>query len=353
MNRYIGIDAHLKSCTVAVMGSTGRRLQEQVLETHGKTLKAFIASLAGEKYVCLEEGELSEWLYELMLPLAKEVVVVQPEQRKVPKSDSIDAWDLAEKLRTRRKTTKVYKAPGAYRGLREAVHAYRTMTADTVREKNRLRAIFRTRGIQGFGKELYAAESREPWLKQLCAARRRRATLYGEQLDALLEMRVRAEAWLREEVSGCKSVQLVATAPGIGLLRASQLVATVITPHRFRTKHPFWNYCGLAVVNVSSSDWERGDKGRLRPKRKNMTRGLNRNRNPVLKDIFKGAALTVIHNMPDNPLAQNYRRLVEEERMDPALARLTLARQIAALVLAMWKRQEVYDPARYRIPKKA
>jgi hypothetical protein len=33
--------------------------------------------------------------------------------------------------------------------------------------------------------------------------------------------------------------------------------------------------------------------------------------------------------------------------MDPALARLTLARRIAAAVLAMWKTQEDYDPTKH------
>ena len=63
--------------------------------------------------------------------------------------------------------------------------------------------------------------------------------------------------------------------------------------------------------------------------------------------------MTVIQRMPHNPLAKNYRRQVQEEGVDPAMARLTLARQIAALVLAMWKKKEVYDPARYQDPKTA
>jgi hypothetical protein len=32
----------------------------------------------------------------------------------------------------------------------------------------------------------------------------------------------------------------------------------------------------------------------------------------------------------------------------PNLARLTIARRIAALVLAMWKHEEVYDAAKHR-----
>jgi hypothetical protein len=78
-----------------------------------------------------------------------------------------------------------------------------------------------------------------------------------------------------------------------------------------------------------------------------LTRGLDRNCNPLLKEVFKGAATTVIQAMPDNPLALNYRHNVEQEGMDPAMARLTLARQIAAVVRAMWIAQEAYDPTRH------
>ena len=353
MVRYIGVDAHLQSGTFAVMGPSGRRLKEQVVETNGRAFKAFLLSFAGEKHICLEEGELSEWLYELFVPLAKRVVVVQPEKRKGPKSDSIDAWALAELLRTKKRATVVYKAPGAFSGLKEAVYAHRAMTQDAVRSKNRLKAVFRTRGLRGFGQQLYAPESRQPWLEKLSPTRRLRAAVYAEQLDSQLAMLKRAEAWLQQEAKACPIIKVLTTAPGIGLVRGSQVVATVITPHRFRTKRQFWAYCGLAVVDRSSSDWEPWKKGGLRRKRKRQTRGLNRNRNPLLKMVFKGAATTVTQSLPDNPLGQNYRRNVEEEKMDPAMARLTLARQIAAIVLAMWKKQEVYDPARYPRSKTA
>lgn len=347
MDRYIGIDAHLQTSTLAVMGPSGRRLKEQVVETNGQALRDYLLSIAGQKHICLEEGELSEWLYELCLPLANELVVVQPEKRKGQKSDSIDAWALADILRTGRKATVVFKAPGAFSELKEAVKAHRAMSRDVARSKNRLRAIFRLRGIRGFGQDLYDAASREPWLERLKSARRQRAELYAQQLDGQLALLDQAEATLRESTRRCPIVGILATAPGIGLVRASQTVATVVAPRRFRSKRQFWAYCGLAVVNHTSAEWKPDNQGGFRRKRRRQTRGLNRNRNPLLKDVFKGAAATVIQLMPDNPLAQNYRRLVEEERVEAAMARLTLARQIAAIVLAMWKNQEVYDPSRY------
>ena len=68
----------------------------------------------------------------------------------------------------------------------------------------------------------------------------------------------------------------------------------------------------------------------------------------VLKAIFKGAATTVITQLADHPLHADYQRRLERG-MKPNLAKLTLARRIAAIVLSMWKHEEVYDPARVRV----
>ena len=76
-----------------------------------------------------------------------------------------------------------------------------------------------------------------------------------------------------------------------------------------------------------------------------QTRGLSFSHNRTLKAIFKGAATTVIAHSGPNPLRENYDRLLTHGTK-PNLAKLTIARQIAAIVLAMWKRQEGYKPER-------
>lgn len=78
-----------------------------------------------------------------------------------------------------------------------------------------------------------------------------------------------------------------------------------------------------------------------------MTRGLNRNFNRTLKGIFKGAATTVIAHQTDNPFRTAYDRLCDQGRK-PNLAKVTVARKLAATALAMWKKQEAYDPKRWR-----
>ena len=71
-----------------------------------------------------------------------------------------------------------------------------------------------------------------------------------------------------------------------GPVRIALLLATIGTPWRFRTKRNLWAYSGLAVVTVSSADYEFVDGRARRRRRAPLTRGLNRNHNRVLKAVF-------------------------------------------------------------------
>lgn len=131
------------------------------------------------------------------------------------------------------------------------------------------------------------------------------------------------------------------TVPGIGRKRAAQLLAIVVTPHRFRTKRLFWSYCGLGVVTRSTSDWVRQKNGQWLRAPVIQTRGLNKVCNRQLKGLFVGAARTALRCRRPNPLLEAYERIVESGTK-PNLAQLTIARKIAAVVLAMWKTESEY-----------
>ena len=107
------------------------------------------------------------------------------------------------------------------------------------------------------------------------------------------------------------------------------------TPHRFRSKRPLWNYGGLAIEMHSSAD-HRSVDGQLQRSRKNvLVRGLNRNCNHDLKNLFKGAA--AVASSKPGPFQEFYTALVAKG-MRPEMARLTLARKIATIVLIVWKK---------------
>ena len=118
------------------------------------------------------------------------------------------------------------------------------------------------------------------------------------------------------------------------------MIALIQTPHRFRTKRPFWKYSGFAIEMHSSADY-RSVKGELQKSKKQISvRGLNRDCNHDLKNLFKSAA--TIASVKPGPFQEFYAALLAKG-MRPEMARLTLARKIATIVLIVWKRGVSFD----------
>ena len=346
MTRYLGLDVHAQSSTLAVVGPSGRRISTEIIETSAAALIARIDRVARPRHLCMEEGSQSAWLYEALRPHVDDLVVVGPRQSKAQKSDSQDALELADMLRRGTVDVRVFKAPTRFTRLRELVRLHRMLTQDVVRTKNRLRAIFRSRGVEA-GRLPYAPTGRERLAAQLPASHGLLVDVLGQELDTISSLRTNAEEQLIEEAGKHPIVGRLATAPGIGTIRAAQIVATVVVPERFRTKRQFWSYCGLAVVTHSSSDWVRDGKRWVR-RDVPQTRGLTRKRNPLLKVVFKSAALNAAHHMRGHPLFRAYATMLENGTK-PNLALVTIARRIAGAVLAMWKNQEDYDPQKHEL----
>jgi transposase len=130
--------------------------------------------------------------------------------------------------------------------------------------------------------------------------------------------------------------------PELGPIRVAQIIATVDTPFRFRTKRPFWKYLGLAVETRTSGDHEVVDGSVRRRQKKVETRGLNRDYNRRLKLVFKSAAA---HACGCGAYREYYEGLLGQG-MREEMARLSVARKLAAAVLRVWKSGESFDVGR-------
>ena len=345
MERYIGLDVHAQSCTLAVVSAAGKRLGLEVVETNGAALRQAFAGIPGDLHICLEEGTQSAWVYELLKDRA-EVAVIIPDAHRGPKDDARDAWALAESIRVGAIKRRVYKDYGPFSELRAAVRAYTMLRDDVRRTKNRLKAVYRSRGLMPPAGTPFHTERHQAWARKLPPEQARSAEMLLEQLTLQEALWAKAEERLASASKKHAAVKLLATAPAIGPIRAAQIVATVVTPHRFRTKRQFWAYCGLAVVMRSSANWERDRNGNWVRAKTLQSLGLNRNRNGALKEVFKGAAHQVAIQMTGHPLHRDFVRLTEAG-VKPNLAMVTIARRIAAAVLAMWKSGEVYEASKH------
>jgi hypothetical protein len=118
---------------VAVVGPSGKRLQSQVIETNAQALINFLLTIPGNRHLCIEEGTHANWLYEVLSPHVQEMVVARVRESRGPKSDQIDAFDLAEKLRIGAIKTGIYKKRSTFGQLAELSRAYTVLVSDTVR----------------------------------------------------------------------------------------------------------------------------------------------------------------------------------------------------------------------------
>jgi len=345
--KYVGLDLHQATISAAVLDSTGKLIMECVLETKAATVLQFVQGLRGSVQVTLEEGTCAAWLHDLLKPHVAQVLVCDP-RKNAPllkvgnKNDRIDARKLADLLRSGL-LSPVYHGDHGVGTLRELARSYLAITQDLIRVMNRLKAIYRGRAIPCSGQQVYAPRYRQEWLAKISeAGRHRRAEILYEQLDALRVLHQGVRRELLTESRKHPATRLLRRIPFIGPIRAALLIALVQTPYRFRTKRQFWAYCGLALQMRTSGEY-RFVRGQLRRSKKLLAiRGLNTNHNHDLKNVFKGIATRAA--IAPGPLQEFYAALVGRG-MKPSLARLTLARKIAAITLLIWKKGVRFDPS--------
>jgi transposase len=225
--------------------------------------------------------------------------------------------------------------------LQELARSYLALNRDVTRVMNRVKAIYRSWAIPCAGQRVYAPRYRSEWLGKITeVAVRRRAEIYYQQLDGLRSLRQQVRRDLLAESGKHGATKLLRQIPSIGSIRAALLIALMQTPHRFRTKRQLWAYSGLALKTSASGEY-RFEEGQLKRSKKFLAiRGLNVNHNPDLKNIFKGAAIRAA--AVPGPFQQFYAALVATG-MKPTMARLTLARKIAAITLIVWKKGVRFD----------
>ena len=342
--KYIGLDVHQATISVAVLDSTGKLVMESILETKASTILEFFAGLRGTLSVTFEEGTWAAWLYDLLKPHVANLIVCNPRKNALVKdgnkSDRIDAGKLANLLRLNN-LQPVYHGETGVRMLRELARSYLTIVKDLTRVMSRLKAVYRSWAIPCAGRDVYYTRHRDEWLGKIAEAGvRRRAERLYQQLDMLQHLRQEARRELLAESRKHSITAKLRQIPSLGPIRSALAVALIQTPNRFRSKRQLWAYSGLALETRSSGEY-RYVKGQLQRSKKQISiRGLNKDHNHELKGLFKGAATKA--SLLSGPFQEFYQRSLAQG-IKPTMARLTLARKIAAITLTLWKKGENFD----------
>jgi transposase len=324
--KYIGLDAHISSCTFHVLDADGKSLDGQETATTGSKLVSYLRGISGEKTLCFEETNLARWLYAILKKEVDHVVVCDPVMNHLmsqgPKNDKVDAKKLAQLVRGGF-VNPVFHSGDEREEFRDLVGGYDDLIRDFVRLKNRYKALFRSQGVRRTGGDFYEEKS---FLKDL---QKRPARFVGKGLYETIvffeERRKEYVSELQKQSRKFPEIRLLKTIPGIGVIHACKIVAAVVSPDRFQNKYKFFSYCGLVKHQQESGGRSYG----LRTAHSNRT----------LKGVFRMAGHTVVRGK--SALRKEYDRMMSKGISSHA-AYNAVCRRIAALSLILWKNGEKY-----------
>ena len=65
--KYVGLDVHRDTISVAVLNAEGKLVMQSVIATHASAIADLLHGLRGTLHVTFEEGTHSGWLYDLLV----------------------------------------------------------------------------------------------------------------------------------------------------------------------------------------------------------------------------------------------------------------------------------------------
>jgi transposase len=333
---YIGMDCHISTLDFAVVNDAGRLIKANRVATSVSSFIGFVKEVAPPRVVYMEEGTLAAWALEVCVRYGEQLVITDAKQNhwigsSGQKDDSIDALKLAQLARGGY-IKEIHHPVGQRRRFRELMIAYHDTVRSEIRVKNKIKAKFRQNGIQCTGDTVYSKTHKEEWKIKLPPDSTLLLILDGLwlQLEQLEQTEKRILAAAKAHAKRCPEIRLFEDIPGIGFIHAATVSAILETPHRFADKRKVWMYAGLGLMKKSSG-------GKL------YSEKLTTNYNRLLKYSMKQAAEAAIR-AKDNPFRRKYLNMTLLHGIAPHRAKLTIARDILATMLAMWRKEEKYNP---------
>lgn len=330
---YVGLDVHLDTTAVSIRNARGVVTKRVVVPTNRIGLKHALRGMRGRMRIVCESGPLAAWVRDTLETRLRKLIVCDRRRTRLTtsgaKTDKIDSDRLSELARGER-IHAVHLPQGEAALLRRYALHYARMIRERSRVIQRLRSLFFECGIRV--KSHRASPERVPLGRLTMPGSRYVARAYLRQLEVATALVKEARTTLLDLARCCVGFELLQTVPYVGEVRAAEILAIGGDPSRFRSLRAFWAYGGLGVVQKSSSE-HRIENGKA--VREERTRGIRlRVGHPLLKKVLRDIALHA-------SLGRGEFRSVFDAHIargkTPAVARIALARKIAAIILAVWR----------------
>lgn len=336
----IGIDLHKRESQLCILDAEGHATERRIVTSRDR-FTAVLGSRPPAR-ILVEASTESEWVACHLEALGHAVIVADPNfapmyatrSRRV-KTDRRDARTLADALRL-----------GAYRPAHRVSAARRHVRAElAVRE-----ALVRTRTrCIALAKALVRRDGlRVPSSTAANFVERLTALPLGSTLAAELAPLIAVLGPLNVQIEAADAriaalgrtdpiVALLQTAPSIGPVTSSGLVAIADDIGRFPSAHQFEAFLGLVPGERSS-----GEKRRVG----HITKAGNRRARYLLVE----AAWRILRSKSaDTAVLRAWAQRILHRR-GKKIAAVALARRLAGILYAMWRDQRAYDAGQLRMP---
>lgn len=336
----IGIDLHQRESQLCILDAAGGVTETRIVTSRERF--ASVLSARAPARVLLEASTESEWVAVHLESLGLEVIVADPNyapmyatrSRRV-KTDRRDARTLADALRLGA-FRPAHRTSAARRHVRAELAVRETLVRARTRFINVAKALVRREGLRvrsGTAERVAARIQELPLAPSLAAEL---APLFA-LLEPLNTQIAAADARIAQHLRSDPAVARLATAPGIGPITASAVVAIADDITRFASAHQFEAYLGLVPGERSS-----GEKRQVG----HITKAGNRRARYLLVE----AAWRIVRGRTSETAALRAWTGRIALRRGKRIAIVALARRLAGIVYAMWRDGRVFDATHLRMP---
>ncbi len=340
-NIYIGIDVHFKSWVVTIM------VEDIIYKTFSqnpkaKDLKKYLDNNfpEGNYHSVYEAGFCGFSVHRELAKYGINNIIVNPadipttDKDKRQKEDKRDSRKLAKSLKNG-ELTGIYILSAEIEELRSLVRYRKTIVKELGRHKNRIKSI-----LKFYGKEIphelnsaskYWSLNFIKWLKQIETKTSEGSLVLQETIDTVEHLRTKQLKINKElrklskDLRFSKTIKLLTSVPGIGLITAFIFLSELETIKRFKNLDKLSSYVGLIPATNSSGE-------------KDRTGNITRRSNKLLRTSLIEAAWVAIRQDP--ALLLKYAEL--KERMSPNEAIVRIAKKVLNRIRYVLKNEQEY-----------
>jgi transposase len=343
---YLAIDQHRKQLTVNLRDEQANVLLRRQVSTRWQAAREFLQDMqergrqAGGWMVILEVCGFNDWLLNLLVEYgAKEIVLLQAEDRQRQKTDRRDANRLGELLwLNRQRLAAGVRVQGMRRVVipsaddrldRQLTSLRRGIGRERARLLNRIKGLLRRHNLEQEcpTKGIHTQQARR-WLKELVLGEVDRLAM--DQLlarwKALEPERVELESKIRERQARNPAAALLATIPGLAAYTSLALACRVGDVSRFPRPRSLANYWGLTPGSRDSGE------------AKQRLGSITKQGSAMARFVLGQAVLHVLRK--DAVMRQWYKGI--KRRRGSKIARVAVMRRLTTIIWHMLRKQQTY-----------